>query len=32
MTGAELPLAQKNERSHRGKAMRALIARLGVEA
>jgi len=32
MTGAELPLAQKNERSHRGKAMRTLIARLGVEA
>jgi XTP/dITP diphosphohydrolase len=28
MTGAELPLAQKNERSHRGKAMRALIAHL----
>jgi len=28
MTGAELPLAQKNELSHRGKAMRALIARL----
>jgi XTP/dITP diphosphohydrolase len=28
MTGAELPLAQKNERSHRGHAMRALIARL----
>ena len=25
---AELPLAQKNELSHRGKAMRALIARL----
>jgi XTP/dITP diphosphohydrolase len=32
MTGAELPLAQKNERSHRGKAMRALIVRLAVEA
>jgi len=32
MTGAELPLAQKNERSHRGQAMRALIARLAVEA
>jgi len=28
MTGAELPLEQKNELSHRGKAMRALIARL----
>jgi XTP/dITP diphosphohydrolase len=28
MTGAELPLARKNELSHRGKAMRALIARL----
>jgi XTP/dITP diphosphohydrolase len=28
MTGAELPLVQKNELSHRGKAMRALIARL----
>ena len=32
MTGAELPLAQKNERSHRGKAMRALLARLVREA
>jgi XTP/dITP diphosphohydrolase len=32
MTGAELPLALKNERSHRGKAMRALIARLAAEA
>jgi XTP/dITP diphosphohydrolase len=31
LTGAELPLAQKNERSHRGKAMRALIARLEAE-
>jgi XTP/dITP diphosphohydrolase len=31
LTGAELPLAQKNERSHRGKAMRALIARLAAE-
>ena len=31
MTGAELPLAEKNERSHRGKAMRALIARLAGE-
>jgi XTP/dITP diphosphohydrolase len=28
LTGAELPLARKNELSHRGKAMRALIARL----
>ena len=28
MTGAELPLGQKNELSHRGKAMRALLARL----
>ena len=28
MTGAELPLEQKNELSHRGKAMRALIAML----
>ena len=28
MTGAELPLAQKNELSHRGKAMRALIEKL----
>ena len=27
-TGAELPLAQKNELSHRGKAIRALMARL----
>jgi XTP/dITP diphosphohydrolase len=32
LTGAELPLAQKNERSHRGKAMRALIARLAEGA
>ncbi len=31
MTGAELPLGQKNELSHRGKAMRALIARLEAE-
>jgi XTP/dITP diphosphohydrolase len=30
-TGAELPLDQKNARSHRGKAMRALIARLETE-
>ena len=28
MTGAELPLTRKNEISHRGQAMRALIARL----
>jgi XTP/dITP diphosphohydrolase len=32
LTGAELPLAQKNERSHRGKAIRALLARLGQES
>jgi XTP/dITP diphosphohydrolase len=31
MTGAELPLARKNELSHRGKAMRALIGRLASE-
>jgi XTP/dITP diphosphohydrolase len=31
LTGAELPLAQKNERSHRGKAIRALLARLEAE-
>ena len=31
MTGAELPLERKNELSHRGKAMRALIARLRSE-
>jgi XTP/dITP diphosphohydrolase len=31
MTGAELPLAQKNELSHRGQAMRALIAKLREE-
>ena len=30
-TGAEMPLDRKNERSHRGKAMRALIARLEAE-
>ncbi len=29
LTGAEMPLAQKNAVSHRGIAMRALIARLG---
>jgi XTP/dITP diphosphohydrolase len=28
LTGAELPLARKNELSHRGKAIRALLARL----
>jgi XTP/dITP diphosphohydrolase len=32
LTGAELPLERKNELSHRGKAMRSLIARLGREA
>lgn len=32
LTGAELPPAEKNERSHRGRAMRALIARLSAEA
>lgn len=31
LTGAELPLARKNELSHRGKAMRALMARLEEE-
>jgi XTP/dITP diphosphohydrolase len=31
MTGAELPLARKNEFSHRGKAMRALIDKLRNE-
>ena len=30
LTGAELPLERKNELSHRGKAMRALIARLAM--
>lgn len=30
LTAAELPLARKNELSHRGKAMRALGAKLGV--
>jgi XTP/dITP diphosphohydrolase len=29
LTGAELPLETKNELSHRGQAMRALIARIG---
>ena len=32
MTGAELPLERKNELSHRGKAIRALIARLVADA
>jgi XTP/dITP diphosphohydrolase len=31
LTGAELPLAQKNELSHRGRAIRALLARLEGE-
>jgi len=31
LTGAEMPLAQKNLVSHRGKALRALIGRLGTE-
>lgn len=31
MTGAELPLARKNELSHRGKAMRALLEKIGGE-
>jgi XTP/dITP diphosphohydrolase len=31
LTGAELPLEKKNELSHRGKAMRALLARLDAE-
>jgi XTP/dITP diphosphohydrolase len=31
LTGAELPLEQKNQVSHRGQALRALIARLEVE-
>jgi len=31
LTGAELPLERKNELSHRGKAMRALIARLEAD-
>ncbi len=31
LTGAELPLARKNELSHRGKAIRALIAGLAAE-
>lgn len=32
LTAAELPLERKNELSHRGKAMRALIARLMTES
>lgn len=32
LTGAELPLERKNELSHRGKAMRSLVARLDEEA
>ena len=32
LTGAELPLERKNELSHRGKAIRALIARLTGES
>ena len=32
LTAAELPLERKNELSHRGKAIRALIARLAIEA
>jgi XTP/dITP diphosphohydrolase len=31
LTGAELPLERKNELSHRGKAIRALMARLNEE-
>jgi XTP/dITP diphosphohydrolase len=30
LTGAELPLERKNELSHRGQAMRSLIARIGA--
>ena len=30
LTGAELPLERKNELSHRGQAMRALLAKLGA--
>ncbi len=32
LTGAELPLARKNALSHRGKAMRRLLARIEAEA
>ena len=32
LTGAELPLERKNALSHRGQAMRSLIARIGAEA
>jgi XTP/dITP diphosphohydrolase len=31
LTGAELPLARKNELSHRGQALRALVVRLHAE-
>jgi XTP/dITP diphosphohydrolase len=31
LTGAEMPLVQKNERSHRGQAMRLLLQRLRIE-
>jgi XTP/dITP diphosphohydrolase len=31
LTGAELPLERKNELSHRGRAMRSLIARVSEE-
>ena len=31
LTGAELPLERKNELSHRGRAMRSLIARVSAE-
>jgi len=31
LTGAELPLARKNDISHRGQAMRSLIARLAED-
>jgi len=31
LTAAELPLERKNELSHRGKAIRALLARLKAE-
>jgi XTP/dITP diphosphohydrolase len=31
LTGAELPPQKKNELSHRGRAMRALLARLEAE-
>ena len=31
LTGAEMPLADKNQRSHRGQAMRVLLQRLSAE-